>query len=80
MQLADAEKQGVGTVVGRAISALCLKPEELPRKCWPVYELLTLVDAIRVGQARERAKAIEKLRERLAAATAEPTATPADAV
>lgn len=59
-----------GSVVGHSIAALCLKPDELPEKCWAVYELLTLVDAIRVGRARERSKAVEKLKERLSPALA----------
>jgi hypothetical protein len=46
------------------------KAVELPERCPSVYELLTLVDALRVGRARERKIAAEHLRERLAHAGA----------
>lgn len=57
-----------GGAVGASITPLHPKARELPRKCPSVYELLTLVDAIRVGRVRERSKAVEKLKERLALA------------
>jgi DNA-binding MarR family transcriptional regulator len=57
-----------GSVTGQSIPPLLERAAELPAKCPPVYELLTLVDAIRVGRVRERAMAVEKIKERLAAA------------
>lgn len=57
-----------GTAFGAAITPLYSKAQELPKKCPPVYELLTLVDAIRVGRVRERSKAVEKLKKRLSPA------------
>lgn len=59
---------GKGTVMGQAITPLYKKAAELAYKCPPVYELLTLVDAIRIGRSREKRTAVEKLKERLAAA------------
>ena len=56
-----------GTVRGQSIPPLLARAGELPEKCPAVYELLTLVDAIRIGRVRERAKAMEKIRERVAA-------------
>jgi hypothetical protein len=35
-----------------------------------VYEMLTLIDAIRIGRARERARAMGRLRQRFGAAAA----------
>ncbi len=57
-----------GSAVGTSITPLHSKAKKLPTKSPPVYELLTLVDAIRVGRARERSLAVEKLKERLAPA------------
>jgi DNA-binding MarR family transcriptional regulator len=57
-----------GSVMGQSIPPLLERAAELPAKCPRVYELLTLVDAIRVGRVRERAMAVEKIKERLAAA------------
>lgn len=54
-----------GTVEGEAVEPLYDKAIELPRRCPSVYEMLTLVDALRVGRARERRIAMAKLRERL---------------
>lgn len=57
-----------GSTVGASITPLHPNACQLPTKCPSVYELLTLVDAIRVGRVRERSKAVEKLKERLALA------------
>ncbi|MGQ0640428.1 MAG: MarR family transcriptional regulator [Gemmatimonadaceae bacterium] len=57
-----------GNVVGQAIPPLW-ETADLPNKCPFVYDLLTLVDAVRIGRARERSKAVELLRQRLAFAT-----------
>jgi hypothetical protein len=57
-----------GPVVGQAIAPLLDKAALLPRKCPGVYELLALVDAIRIGRVRERAAALEKIKQRLSSA------------
>jgi len=57
-----------GSSRGRAIAPLYRKATELPRRCPSVYESLALVDALRVGRARERKLAFEELARRLAAA------------
>jgi hypothetical protein len=54
-----------GTAVGDALEPLYPQAVDLPVRCAGVYEMLTLVDALRVGRARERVIAAEKLRERL---------------
>lgn len=54
-----------GTVVGEALQPLYDKAVELPDRCPSVYDAMTLVDALRVGRARERKLAAAKLRERL---------------
>lgn len=54
-----------GQAVGPTLGALFPQAVELPSRCPNVYELLTLVDAIRIGRARERASAITRLRQRL---------------
>ena len=56
-----------GPSVGRAIAPLYDRATELPQRCPSVYENLTLVDALRVGRARERKLATEELDRRLAA-------------
>lgn len=55
-----------GSAHGPSITPLCARAVELPKKCPAVYELLTLVDAIRIGRGRERAMAVDMLKERLA--------------
>jgi hypothetical protein len=55
-----------GSAVGDAVEPLYPQAVYLPQRCPGVYEMLTLVDALRVGRARERRIATEKLRERLA--------------
>lgn len=57
-----------GTAVGQAMTPLYQRAPELPKVCPSVYELLTLVDAIRIGRVRERSMAVEKIRQRLAPA------------
>jgi DNA-binding Lrp family transcriptional regulator len=57
-----------GSAVGRAIVPLYGRATELPQRCPSVYENLTLVDALRVGRARERTLAGEELQRRLSAA------------
>lgn len=59
-----------GWVVGEAVDPLYAKAVELPERCSSVYEMLTLVDALRMGRARERKIASEHLRSRLAHAGA----------
>lgn len=54
-----------GRVVGAAIEPLLTSAIELPLRCPAVYDALTLVDAIRVGTARDRAVAGRLLTERL---------------
>ena len=55
---------------GRAVAPLFAGAVELPARCPSVYESLTLVDALRVGRARERKLAVEALDRRLRATTA----------
>lgn len=57
-----------GSAFGESITPLYENAPQLTNSCPSVYELLTLVDAIRIGRVRERASAVEKLRERLAPA------------
>ena len=54
-----------GSVVGQSMTPLYENAPQLPQRCPSLYDLLTLVDAIRVGRVRERAKAIEKLKARI---------------
>jgi hypothetical protein len=42
----------------------------LPERCPSLYESLALVDALRVGQARERKLAVEALAQKLEATAA----------
>jgi hypothetical protein len=49
---------------GFAIAPLIPRAEELPQRSPATYVALSLVDAVRVGRARERALAIEALRAR----------------
>ncbi len=55
-----------GDLVGQAIEPLYPRATSLPRRSPKVYALLTLVDALRVGTARERNLAREKLTMALA--------------
>lgn len=54
-----------GSSFGHAIAPLYERATELPQRCPSVYENLTLVDALRVGRARERKLAGEELQSRL---------------
>lgn len=57
-----------GNAIGQSMVPLYENAAELVKRCPSVYELLTLVDAIRIGRVRERAAAVEKIKERLAPA------------
>ena len=54
-----------GTVRGLALTPLYPRASELARKNPPLYALLAIVDALRVGHAREREVAERLLRERM---------------
>lgn len=53
-----------GSARGRAIEPLVPKARDLPERAPQIYETLSLVDALRVGRARERAAALSELRQR----------------
>lgn len=57
-----------GDAFGQSLAPLYPNAAKLPHTCPSVYELLTLVDAIRMGRSRERSIAVEKMKERLAPA------------
>jgi hypothetical protein len=57
-----------GNAVGQSMAPLYPNAAKLPHTCPSLYELLTLVDAIRLGRARERTIAVKKMKERLAPA------------
>ena len=59
-----------GTVRGREIEPLVPRASELPERSPRTYEALSLVDALRVGRARERELAGRALRERFKAGPA----------
>jgi hypothetical protein len=59
-----------GPAIGRAVAPLYPGATELPARCPSVYESLTLVDALRVGRARERKLAAEALGQKLQATAA----------
>ena len=59
-----------GQSMGRAIAPLYPRAAELPHRCPSVYQSLALVDALRVGRARERKLALEAIRHRFAASAA----------
>ncbi len=54
-----------GQLRGQAISPLYKNVVKAVKGDYELYELLSLVDAIRVGKAREKQLAIRELRERL---------------
>jgi hypothetical protein len=54
-----------GTARGLALTPLFPRAAELPGRNPALYELLTIVDALRVGQTREKKAAEELLRSRL---------------
>ena len=55
----------VGTTQGLSVKPLYRNVPEVAQASRPFYDLLALVDALRIGRARERAFAEEKLRERI---------------
>lgn len=55
---------------GAAVRPLLARAAELPEHCPELYEALTLVDALRIGRARERALASAALAKRLGAGAA----------
>jgi DNA-binding Lrp family transcriptional regulator len=59
-----------GPATGRAIAPLYPKASELPHRCPTLYQSLALVDALRVGRARERKLALEAIHDWLAASAA----------
>lgn len=59
-----------GPVRGAAVEPLLARAAELPEHCPELYEVLTLVDALRVGRAREREQASAELEARLRPRTA----------
>jgi DNA-binding Lrp family transcriptional regulator len=54
-----------GSIIGSTMTPLIPQATQLPRHAPGIYALLTLVDALRVGRARERRLAADKLRARL---------------
>lgn len=56
---------GKGTVKGQSITPLFPSVTEAVQNDFQLYELLALVDALRVGRARERAIALEELKTRI---------------
>lgn len=59
-----------GLATGDAMEPLYEQATSLPTRCASVYDMLALVDALRVGRARERRIATEKLRQRIRPQTA----------
>jgi hypothetical protein len=55
-----------GPSLGQSLTPLFPQASELPSRCPSVYAMLTLVDAMRMGRARERQLAMEYLRKRFA--------------
>lgn len=64
----------VGTVRGRTIEPLIPSAPLLATSSPGTYEILTLIDSLRVGQVRERKIAIGELRQRFGAAAGVPAA------
>lgn len=54
-----------GTMRGRGITPLLPRAAELPGRNNALYELLTIIDAVRVGETREKRIAEKLLRERV---------------
>ncbi len=54
-----------GSLRGQAVSPLCEWAPEAARRDPQLHELLALLDALRVGRARERMIAAEEIRARL---------------
>lgn len=57
-----------GQLRGQALSPLCDWAPDAARKDAKLHELLALVDALRIGRARERSIAAEELKKRIYAA------------
>jgi DNA-binding Lrp family transcriptional regulator len=55
-----------GSATGQAVAPLYPGAAELPQRCPSMYESLALVDALRVGRARERKLAKEALEQKFA--------------
>jgi hypothetical protein len=55
-----------GEIRGQSFSPLCKSVPQAARADEALYELLTLVDAIRGGRARDRNLAIKEIKKRLA--------------
>lgn len=68
--VSDGDQDGIvwpdptGSAFGYALTPLFPKAPALLANCPSTYEALSLVDALRVGRARERALAAEELRRR----------------
>ncbi len=58
-------KSAYGTIRGQSIEPLYPSVPQLVQQDTPLYELLSLLDALRVGKARERNIAIEELTKRI---------------
>ena len=56
-----------GTLVGMSLIPLCSSAPEFVASNPPLYELLTLVDSLRIGQSLERGLAEQGLREKFEA-------------
>jgi len=54
-----------GNVLGVAVEPLCSSVPKIAKTDSPLYELLALVDALRIGRARERGLAEEELKQRI---------------
>lgn len=54
-----------GSSEGESLEPLYNKATALPERCRSVYDMLTLVDALRIGRTRERKIAVHMLRDRL---------------
>ncbi|MDZ7878580.1 MAG: hypothetical protein U5L45_12955 [Saprospiraceae bacterium] len=59
-------KSAFGTIRGQAIQPLYESVPQLVQKDVQLYELLSLIDALRVGKAREKDLAIQELTKRIA--------------
>ena len=58
-------KSAYGTIRGQSIEPLYPSVPQFVQQDTQLYELLTLIDALRVGKARERNIAIEELTKRI---------------
>lgn len=58
-------KSAYGTIRGQIIEPLYASVPELAQKDTQLYELLALIDALRVGKAREKNIAIEELTKKI---------------